>query len=225
MASTNKTTNYNLSQYIGSDKPTYLGDYNSDMLKIDTQMKTNADNISSTGASAQTALENASTALTNANNAQTSADTAQTTADSAQNTASTALSKATTNEASINALSESLDWINFGNVITATTTGSASTGINASYNPKIKLLNLWGYDHLSPALPDNSIVGRLPETFPAPASNRTLEFCGVGTNSDRTTDTCRFIIDTDRYIRVKNDTNKNKEYLSFSIIVNTAFWN
>ena len=44
MASTNHTTNYNLSQYVGSDKPTYLGDYNSDMSKIDTQMKTNADN-------------------------------------------------------------------------------------------------------------------------------------------------------------------------------------
>lgn len=41
MSSTNKTTNYELSQYIGSDMPTYLGDYNSDMLKIDTQMKAN----------------------------------------------------------------------------------------------------------------------------------------------------------------------------------------
>ena len=45
MASTNKTTNYELSQYIGTDKPTYLGDYNSDMSKIDTAMHTNADNI------------------------------------------------------------------------------------------------------------------------------------------------------------------------------------
>lgn len=36
MASTNKTTHYNLSQYIGSDKPTYLVDYNQDMSKIDT---------------------------------------------------------------------------------------------------------------------------------------------------------------------------------------------
>lgn len=35
MSSTNKTTYYNLSQYIGTDKPTYLGDYNSDMSKID----------------------------------------------------------------------------------------------------------------------------------------------------------------------------------------------
>lgn len=43
MASTNKTTNFELSQYIGSDKPTYLGDYNSDMNKIDTAMKVNKD--------------------------------------------------------------------------------------------------------------------------------------------------------------------------------------
>ena len=36
MASTNKTTNYELSQYVASDKPTYLVDYNGDMSKIDT---------------------------------------------------------------------------------------------------------------------------------------------------------------------------------------------
>ena len=35
-SSTNETTHYNLSQYIGTDKPTYLVDYNSDMNKIDT---------------------------------------------------------------------------------------------------------------------------------------------------------------------------------------------
>lgn len=36
MSSTNKTTHYNLSQYVGSDKPTYLVDYNGDMSNIDT---------------------------------------------------------------------------------------------------------------------------------------------------------------------------------------------
>ena len=36
MASTNKTTHYNLSQYVGTDKPTYLVDYNTDMSNIDT---------------------------------------------------------------------------------------------------------------------------------------------------------------------------------------------
>lgn len=35
MSSTNKTTNYNLSQFVGTDIPSYLGDYNSDMSKID----------------------------------------------------------------------------------------------------------------------------------------------------------------------------------------------
>lgn len=36
MSSTNKTTHYNLSQYVGTDKPTYLADYNTDMSNIDT---------------------------------------------------------------------------------------------------------------------------------------------------------------------------------------------
>lgn len=35
MSSTNKTTNYNLSQFVGTDVPSYLGDYNGDMSKID----------------------------------------------------------------------------------------------------------------------------------------------------------------------------------------------
>ena len=35
MASTNKTNTLSLSQYINNDKPSYLHDYNSDMLKID----------------------------------------------------------------------------------------------------------------------------------------------------------------------------------------------
>lgn len=35
MSSTNKTTNYELSQFVGSDKPAWLSDYNQDMSKID----------------------------------------------------------------------------------------------------------------------------------------------------------------------------------------------
>ena len=83
MASTNKTTNYELSQYIGSDKPTYLGDYNGDMLKIDTQMKANATAAATADSKATTAGTNAATALENAATAQTTANTANTTATSA----------------------------------------------------------------------------------------------------------------------------------------------
>ena len=47
MPSAAKTPNFNLTQYAnnGSDKVSFLGDYNADMLKIDTAMKTNANNI------------------------------------------------------------------------------------------------------------------------------------------------------------------------------------
>lgn len=52
MTATNKTENYELSQFVGSDRPTWLGDYNSDMSKIDAQLKQNADDIASAAAGA-----------------------------------------------------------------------------------------------------------------------------------------------------------------------------
>ena len=110
MAYTNKTTNYELPQYIGTDKPTYLSDFNGAMNTIDAQMKINADNASSASSSASSASQvannalnvangadtKADTALTNAGTAQTTADTAQSVATSALSTANTANSKADT---------------------------------------------------------------------------------------------------------------------------------
>lgn len=45
MAYTNKTTNYELPQYVSTDKPTYLVDFNEAMRTIDSAMHTNATNI------------------------------------------------------------------------------------------------------------------------------------------------------------------------------------
>ena len=56
MASTNKTANYDLSKFVGTDRPTWLGDYNSDMAKIDAQMKQNADDIASAAAGGLTSV-------------------------------------------------------------------------------------------------------------------------------------------------------------------------
>lgn len=50
MTATNKTENYDLSQFVGTDRPTWLADYNGDMAKIDAQMKQNADDIASASA-------------------------------------------------------------------------------------------------------------------------------------------------------------------------------
>ena len=56
MTATNKTTNYELSQFVGTDRPMWLGDYNSDMSKIDTQLKQNADDIASATAGGLTSV-------------------------------------------------------------------------------------------------------------------------------------------------------------------------
>lgn len=67
MSSTNKTTHYDLSQYVGTDKPTYLSDYNSDMAKIDAALYEANTNASSAEANASTALTQVGQALSKAN--------------------------------------------------------------------------------------------------------------------------------------------------------------
>lgn len=55
MSSTNKTATIELSQYIGTDKPTYLVDYNGDMLKIDNAIAADRDSITTAQTTANTA--------------------------------------------------------------------------------------------------------------------------------------------------------------------------
>lgn len=77
MSSTNKTTYYKLSQYIGTDKPTFLSDYNADMSNIDAgihDVQETATTANQTAGSAetiaQTALGNTKTNATNIKNLQ-----------------------------------------------------------------------------------------------------------------------------------------------------------
>lgn len=123
MAYTNSTPNYDLPQWIGSDKPDFLGDLDPAFLKIDETMKNNetsatgaesvanaantkADNAVSTANSAIAQIgavdTKADNAISTANNAQTTANTANGTANAAsesasnaQNTANTALANTT----------------------------------------------------------------------------------------------------------------------------------
>lgn len=116
MASTNHTTNYNLSQFIGTDKPTWLGDYNGDMGKIDAQMKTNADNIATAITASENATTTANSAVSTANSANATATSASatatsasTTADNAQSTANSALSTATSAQTTANTANSKAD--------------------------------------------------------------------------------------------------------------------
>lgn len=101
-SATNHTTNYELSQYIGTDKPTYLGDYNSDMSKIDANLKLVSNTANSANSTATSAGTLAQTAKDRADSAYTLADTANTTATTASNTAGTALENTVTNANQIN---------------------------------------------------------------------------------------------------------------------------
>ena len=56
MASTNKTTHFELGQFVGTDKPAWLSDYNGDMVKIDLALKTIQDISSGADTKATTAL-------------------------------------------------------------------------------------------------------------------------------------------------------------------------
>lgn len=60
MSHTNQTPNYHLPQFIGTDKPAWLVDFNQSMSDIDTQMKANATASATAEANAQSALSGVS---------------------------------------------------------------------------------------------------------------------------------------------------------------------
>lgn len=66
MSSTNKTQHYNLPQFIGSDIPTWLGDFNSAMTAIDSGINAAATSASGAATTASQAATSASEAATNA---------------------------------------------------------------------------------------------------------------------------------------------------------------
>lgn len=88
MSSTNKTPNLELSQFIGSDKPTWLGDVNGDMVKIDTGVATaieTAENAEQTASSLQTTVGGLQTTVSGHTSSISSLQSAQTTQGNAIN--------------------------------------------------------------------------------------------------------------------------------------------
>lgn len=173
MASTNKTTNLQLSQYIGSDKPTYLGDYNSDMQKIDQGYKTNADNIAtaiagveSATSTANSAVASATQATSTANSASATANSANTTANNAQSTANSALSTATTAQASANEANSKIDNFNLTQFTTIATSDMSKTGnatitssnVSVAMNDDGSLAKVYGELNVTPNGQGNIVI-------------------------------------------------------------------
>ncbi len=100
-AHTNATTNYELPQFVGTDKPTWLGDFNEAMSDIDAGMHENASDIATMQtdvtnavATASQASQNVTALTTTVNSLSSTVTSVQTTANNAQSTANSALNVA-----------------------------------------------------------------------------------------------------------------------------------
>lgn len=90
MGHTNSTANLALPQFIGTDKPTWLGDINGAFAAIDAYAGTNDAAVASAVSDASSAVSQASTAVNTANTANTTAGNASTAANNAIGVANTA---------------------------------------------------------------------------------------------------------------------------------------
>ena len=94
MSHTNTTANYNLPQFVGTDKPSWLTDVNGAMTSIDTQMKANADANTTTAGDLTTLAGRVTTAEQNITTQGSTLSTVSNVASSASTTATNAKNKA-----------------------------------------------------------------------------------------------------------------------------------
>lgn len=242
MSSTNKTTNYKLSQYIGTDKPTYLGDYNSDMLKIDTQLKANADTASnavSKAGAAQAVAADASKKVQSLNDSVTanSADIASLKTKNAQqdssiqnasNTASSALNKANQNEQNITDINTRNQWILGTNIHNTGLPNYSSGSWNCSYNKFSGLLNIVGQIEFSQGstISSSTRFATIPDNIMKmiqPSGDLTIWSSLFVTRADSTLEVNNIIMDQTGKMYTKGTLN-NVTYMNIQATLNTSTW-
>lgn len=243
MSSTNKTTNYNLSQYIGTDKPTYLGDYNSDMLKIDTQLKANADSASnavSKAGAAQAVADKASKDVQNLNDSVSanSGDIASLKTKNAQqdvsiqnatNTASSANNKANQNQQNITDINTRNQWIQGVNIHNTGLPNFSKGSWNCSYNKFSGLLNISGQIELSQSstIASTTRLATIPDNIMkmiASTGDRKIWSSLFVTRSDGSLEVDNLVIDQTGKVYYEYTLN-NVYYLNIQGTYTTSNWN
>lgn len=187
MSSTNKTPNYDLSQYVGTDKPTYLGDYNGDMLKIDAQMKENANAATNAQSSAGEAVTKAGQALEEATQLDSRMSAAErdvtglkSLTQSLGDNVSSQGKKITSLEGSAEQAAEFMDgaiWTDFTPITMNTGVADNVSGnrtMSACYNDALKMLVISGVCQLKTLTGTSQFIGTLPSSVPRPATTRQI---------------------------------------------------
>lgn len=186
MASTNKTTHYELSQYVGSDKPTYLTDYNTDMSNIDTgiynaQSKGDSAYTLASGADtkADTALSNAGTALTNAGTANTNIGTMANLTTSEKSSLVGAINEVDGNVDTLNSKFNFTTFTSYGTSdVTNNSNGTLSEcSLTLATNSDNSVLKLYGNIVVNNATANGTIT--IPATRLRPDSEITVNPLGV----------------------------------------------
>lgn len=242
MSSTSKTTNYKLSQYIGTDKPTYLGDYNGDMLKIDNQMKVNADsasNAASAAGAAKAVADKASKDVKALNDSVTanSEDIASLKAKNTQqdvsiqnatNTASSANNKANQNVQNITDINTRNQWIRGINIHNTGLPNYSKGSWNCSYNNFSGLLNISGQVELSQGstIAGTTRLGTIPDNIMkmiASTGDQKIWSSLFVTRADGSLEVQNLTIDQAGKIYFEYTLN-NVTYMNIQITLNTAGW-
>lgn len=182
MGATNHTANYDLPQWIGTDKPTFLGDLNDAFLKIDTGMKTNQSEISGAVSDAGNALAKATSAEQGVNTLTPLVNTASENASQALTTANNSASTANTANTNANAANTRLKTFAWSaNTALKQPAGTTWEGfaVNYSRNSGLYLLNLYGeiigsFNNANNQIANNSVLFTLPSSFPAPTQKRDI---------------------------------------------------
>lgn len=243
MSSTNKTTNYKLSQYIGTDKPTYLGDYNSDMLKIDTQLKANADsasNAKSAAGAAQAVASDASKKVQSLNDSMSansediaslkSKNTQQDVSiQNATNSANSALNKANQNEHNIADINTRNQWIQGTDIHNTGLPNYSKGSWNCSYNRLSGLLNISGQIELSQGstIAGEARIATIPDNILKlinPSGEQKLWSSLFVTRTNLSLEVNNLIIDQTGKIYMKYTLNDVK-YMNVQLTLNTSTWN
>lgn len=152
MSSTNKTTNYDLSQFVGSDKPAWLADYNQDMTKIDAGIDAAQDTATGADGKANTANNNIGDMTylsTTAKNTLVAAiNEVDSHADGAIESATNANTTAQGAKDTADGVAAYLDISNVNATLTATTNGGATVDqirFHSAYNATGTLGKIYGF--------------------------------------------------------------------------------
>lgn len=222
MASTNKTTNYDLSQFLGTDKPAWLTDYNSDMSKIDAGINT----AQTTATGADGKADTANTAIGTLANLTTTVKTdlvsaineVDGNADAAQGTANDAYTLASTASTGISNVATYLNMTQFTDPVASATNVTITTNdVHCAANAQGTLGKIYGRVYIS-----SSYNGTATITFATPlrpSSEITIQGGIVGAWQGRSSGTNPFVpiqpsytIGTDGTCTVSLGVNTNNDY-------------